>query len=558
MRQLTWRSFAVIEDPSQFRKWEMLTGAKLAAFMALAVWTMPLAAVFSPSTLTSTLGAIADNGTCSRVPNLNFTAETDMNYRVAREVNGGLGISLAYFNTTDPAGTAPGFFDYFDQPSKNAERVTTISAFMKRAVEKDTANVQACGGGTLNCTYSVSFDGPGYKCDELASGVGSNVAELAAIGAPFNTSSLVPEGFNVYQAVVRLGDYAPIQTLTGDNGVPIAPYPDDLGVFKTEPVLWIGHSINTGKPLASGSPFSDRWETEHVPKIFSCVHYETTYRALFNFTGGQQHVNVSRVFQRPIINTTLALTTSGTINESVAIPFENWVRPTEDVGRYKRTAAYHALGLLLRRQLQGTIDLEGKQPRTKTDASATRLVSQTNFYPVEDLQEQVQSFYEDMILSLLSDPQLVVATTASVSCTRSRRVTLFRYVPSGLWIGYAIIIAVTLIFLVVGFHAMYDNGVSSDTVFSRIMTTTRNPTLDRLSVGACLGSDPFPKELERTKLRFGVLDENGGERGWRRESNDVWICGEKVGHCAFGTEVQIGEIVKGRNYAGLRKRRWKG
>jgi hypothetical protein len=149
-------SFSVIEDPSQFRKWEMLTGAKLAVLMAASAWTIPLAAVFSPSTLTTTLGAKDYPGTCSRVPNLNFTAETDLNYRVARIVNGGLGLSIYYQNTTDASGTAAGYFDYFDQPSKNAARVTSISAFMKRAVAKDGANAQSCGGA-FNCTYSISL-----------------------------------------------------------------------------------------------------------------------------------------------------------------------------------------------------------------------------------------------------------------------------------------------------------------------------------------------------------------------------------------------------------------
>jgi hypothetical protein len=537
----------------------MLTGAKLAVFMAAAAWTIPLAAVFSPSTLTTTLGSKDYPGTCRQVPNLNFTAETDLNYRIARIVNGGLGVSIYYQNTTDPSGTAAGFFDYFDQPSKNAARVTSISAFMNRAVSKDGANVQSCGGA-FNCTYSISFTGPGYQCNEVASGVGSNVTDLATMGAPFNTSSLVPEGVNIYQAVVGLGDYAVVQTSTDTRGVAIPPLPENLGVFKSEPVLWIGYSINTGKPLPSDSRFSPRWKTEHIPKIFSCSHYETAYQALFNFTGGQQLVNItSRQFQHPVINTTLALNADGTQNTSDAIPEANWIRPTENVGRYKLTAAYHAMGLLLRRQLQGTIDLQDQQPRTKTDASATRLVNQTNFYPVEDLQEQVQSFYEDMILSLMSDPQLVVGTTSSVPCTRSRRISVFKYYPEGLWIGYAVVIFVTAVFMAVGFHAMFQNGVSSDTVFSRIMTTTRNPTLDRLSVGACLGSDPFPKELERTKLRFGVLDESSiRNTEWRRDSADeVWVDGEKIGHCAFGTEQQIGEIVKGRSYAGLR-RRWKG
>jgi hypothetical protein len=92
---------------------------------------------------------------------------------------------------------------------------------------------------------------------------------------------------------------------------------------------------------------------------------------------------------------------------------------------------------------------------------------------------------------------------------------------------------------------MYQNGVASDTLFSRIMVTTRNPTLDRLSVGACLGGDPFPKDLTKTKLRFGVLLEEEPREGPLG----------KVEHCCFGAAGEVKDIVKHGTYAGLKKYR---
>lgn len=71
--RLTFGS-AIAEDPTQFVKWEMITGAKLATVMAVAIWTIPLAAVFSPATLTSEMGTFVENRTCSAVPSLDFTA----------------------------------------------------------------------------------------------------------------------------------------------------------------------------------------------------------------------------------------------------------------------------------------------------------------------------------------------------------------------------------------------------------------------------------------------------------------------------------------------------
>jgi hypothetical protein len=417
-------------------------------------------------------------------------------------------------------------------------------------VPRVDAALQACGTSASNCTYEISFVGPGYRCTERAKGIASNASYLASIGAPFNTSNLVPEGFNIYRAEVNLGDYSrPQANITnGFNGQPIAPFPPDLGVFKMEPVLWIGQSIDTGIPLPANSPYKN-WTTEHIPKIFSCQLHETNYTFRFNFTSGQQVVTTTRRdFVVPIMNTTLENFPDGTLDTENPTPESGWIRPDTDPRRYKRFCTYHSTAQLFREWLKGTIDraAPNQGARLNTDASTTKLINQTLSYPVPDLQWQVQSMYEDLILSLLADPQLNIGIKSSVPCTRYRRVSKFKYYPAGLWAPYTISIALSLVFLIIGFHAMVDNGVSSDTVFSRIMTTTRNPTLDRLSVGACLGSDPFPKELEKTKLRFGVLDEEqGGET--------VWVGGTRVEHCGFGTEDQVGPITKGKPYAGLKK-----
>ena len=76
----------------------------------------------------------------------------------------------------------------------------------------------------------------------------------------------------------------------------------------------------------------------------------------------------------------------------------------------------------------------------------------------------------------------------------------------------------------------------SDTTFSKIMVTTRNPSLDKLIMsypGVALGGDPMPKELERTELRFGVIDVASGE-----------IEPLLVKHTAFGYEDETSLIDK--------------
>jgi len=108
----------------------------------------------------------------------------------------------------------------------------------------------------------------------------------------------------------------------------------------------------------------------------------------------------------------------------------------------------------------------------------------------------LQSFYEDMIITLLSEPHLIVASSDSVRCEKTQSVNVFVYDAEGLWIGYAIVVAFTFVFCrwrlvdpperrrerhAVQPHHGYD--AQSD--------------IDRLSIGACLGGDPFPPELTR-------------------------------------------------------------
>jgi hypothetical protein len=499
--------------------------------------------VLSPASLTTHLSDLTNSTTCPLAANLKFSAESNNDFRNPKIISGYPGISLCYFNTTDLKGTEPGYFDYFDQPSKDVSRLGTMYAYSNKVIDRQDGALRTCGTG-WNCTYTISFTGPGYKCTELASGIDSNTTELRRVGAPFDTNSLVPVGINSYQAVVEIGEYADPQ-VPSVNGTPIhKPWPTDLGVFKTEPVLWIGHTVDTDEKLPSGSRYS-QWETVQIPKIFSCIHHKTQYTVLFNYTEGQQQATVTnRTFLTPVIDNTVGQFPNGTLDPNVTFPTSAWVRPDTDVPHYKLTAAYHSLGLVFRSWLRGTIEhTHPKWPITKSDISETRLVDQHTFYTVPDLQTQLQSFYEDIILTLLSNPRLIVTSTESVPCIKSRRVSVFHYRARDLWAGYATVIAVTVALLVIGFITLLENGVTSDTGFSRIMATTRNPTLDRLSVGACLGGDPFPSELRKTKLRFGVLDPGSGD--------GVWSGVDSAGHCAFGTEAQTGMIIKGRRYAGL-------
>jgi hypothetical protein len=478
--------------------------------------------------------------TCPKVATLDFGHEARFDFRNENQYPGS---SLIYYNTTDVTGKQPGFFDYYDQPSKIANRLSITAAYLKKPVQDELASVNNCGKG-WNCTYEVNFEGPSYKCEEVANSSLTDAEHLHASGAPFNLTALAPEGSFVYIANVDIGDYASPQTATNDKGEPLEITPN-LGVFQTEPVLWIGYSVNTSEMYEPSSPYFAKWGNVHIPRIFRCEAYHTNYSAKVDYTDVIQTASITnRTFISPIVSTTMELSADG--SELIATPTTNYVRPNDDVQKYKLTATYHAMCSLLRNFLRGTISRETTFQVTKSDISETRLIDPLNSYPIADLMNQTQSFFEDMIITLLSEPRLIVASTTSVFCERSRYVNAYVYQPKFLWIGYAIAVALTFAFLLVGAWSIFQNGVASDTLFSRIMVTTRNPTIDRLSVGACLGGDPFPAELRRTKLKFGVLLEGG-------ESREDPL--GRAEHCTFGTVGETKDIVKYGVYAGLK--RWR-
>lgn len=84
---------------------------------------------------------------------------------------------------------------------------------------KATGRQDACGGA-FNCTYEQSFVGPGYQCEEVTH------QSQQDLGAPFNTSVLVPVGRNLYHAEVDHGAYLQPQNAVFEDGPVRSIYPE--------------------------------------------------------------------------------------------------------------------------------------------------------------------------------------------------------------------------------------------------------------------------------------------------------------------------------------------
>jgi hypothetical protein len=463
---------------------------------------------------------------------LNFELEKTNDWREPKKLGQLSELSLSYWNMTMLNKSHPKYFDYYTTVSPKLAVVASLSAYFAKVLARPGVTVETCGTG-WNCNYSISFIAPGYKCTEHANGVGSNKQALADINAPFDTSILAPQGNYTYYALAFLGDYAMQQVEIGESGFPHPPFPRHLGAFRTEPLLWVGHSV-----LAENHPYTSdvtdpNWNSSFIPKIFSCVHYETEYTALFTHVSGRQEANItSRRFIAPIVNTTFVpgvKATDDTNDDTTAFPEENYIYP-QDIERYRLTAAYHSLGSQVRGFTNGTIFTGDGQTTLHTEAIKTKLINYHHYLPRWDLMDQIQSLYEDIILSLFSDPQLLVVawashprnpsgtgspngTDGSYPCTKWRTINRFAYDASELWLTYGIAILLAATAIAIGAVSISQNdGRVRNASFSSVVAATRGRGIDGLTWQTSAGGD-VPREVMRAKLSYGLLGQEGKGRG---------------------------------------------
>lgn len=554
------RLFLATEDPSLFFSWETISKATLVTVMALVIWLIPVATiVFSPAALTFGDTHESEVKTIS-VPTLNFSAESFKDWRVpTRMPDGANRPSLMFYNTTDRTATADGWFDYYDTPSTELNRISLMTAYSMRneSLNLDDARQKSCGGD-FNCTYTISFVGPAYNCRELAHGDGDD-QKVWEMAAPVDTSLLVPRGPYVYYADVDMGEYLRPQPHAGEvtalGGFVKGDISEDFGSFKSEPILWIGYATNSSETLPPDSPYAQNWTHKFDSHIFACTHYETRYTVEFNYSGPFFTTDITYDYMQPVVDTNFSRLDDGKLNVDDPQPVSNFVSAQTDPPRYKKIAAYRALGERLRYFLRGYIEQQPPipgppYPLVHSEIVSTRLVNKNTTTPLGNLAELVQDFYADMILSLLSTPHMLVVSEESVPVSRSRFKSTFIYNPWKLWVCYAPVILLTLVFLLVGAWTIIEDGTTFSVGFSRILVTTRNTTLDEISRGACLGNDPFPTELMHTRLKFGVLDEMGFEHEYAGTEGL-----QSTRHCTFGVPSELTPIQKGVPYAGLQRRR---
>lgn len=552
--------FAAAEDMTALLNWEFIKDAKAAFALVFFAWTTPLVVILTANTLLVEPRTIVDNSTCDGVRTLNFTFEDINEWRKPTRIDGLFEIPVSIWNTTKRDGqTDDDWFDYYTGPSPNFQQTATLGAFLQEVVARKNASYEVCETG-WNCTFNVEFTAPGYDCTEVASGTGSTpvnlTQETGQAEPPFGTDILLPQGQYSYYAYATGGEYSTTQLKNlGVGGIPNvtnSDLPAHFGALRTEPVIWVGY-VTLNQPGEVQPNRSDpEWQDAFTPKIFACEHRETNYVATFNYTDGAQAASMSsRKFGAPVINTTFIPSieaNDGTDDNITAIPEENYVYPN-DTARYRRVSAYHSIGYMLRKFINGTVAVEDSlvNPIQNTEAIQTKLLDpRNNYFPYPELQSMVQGLYEDLILSMFSNPQFVEVVWAArpseqsgtlikggtpekdtpassptqtgtgdssdykYNCTRTRTGNAYAYHKRDLWIVYGIAVLLALVCVAVGTLAVRENGgVTRNTHFSSVVAATRGPALEKVAwMGPLQDRGDVPKDVKKLRLGYGIMNDS--------------------------------------------------
>jgi hypothetical protein len=199
-------------------------------------------------------------------------------------------------------------------------------------------------------------------------------------------------------------------------------------------------------------------------------------------------------------------------------------------------------------------------PSDTSGLAGTKLVEDIPFPPQdsirkprENLSALIEELHSNVTLSLFSLNNLVyLEPVPGTPVTTIGYVNVFHYNLFSMVLTYGIALALGLFALLVGAQSYLANGVGMGLGFLSILVTTRNPRLDDLACGSCLGAEPMPGELTKVKLRFGDIP----TKAERQSSGHghPWAESPALGrrmlrHAGFGVDGEVRKLSQDEHYA---------
>ncbi|RDW60438.1 uncharacterized protein DSM5745_10896 [Aspergillus mulundensis] len=475
--------FAVLSNPMSFFIPDMWMYAKTLTLLAIISWLIPLTAVVTPSTLAVHLET-TNRTIQSQVPTVNFTD--------------------AFWD--DMVTTA------------GAGRIRSPSAAISRLFTATSSSLEVVPVPALfpNSSYTLEFWGPSYKCQRLS--------EVIVQTQGLNYSDVLGNQYDSFQALWdhEIGNVTrPVPTIISSGAVPSA--------LNNTFFIW-----------ASGANLL--WNDNATqPTELVCQLWNTSYVVDMTFTNSIQTLTPISAEHVAPANWSREEGSNSLLNKNLRAPEVN--------------PGFFTVHLLFSGLIQGTLyaSVSMELTENKTSSSMTPFTTmsivQSGLFACPDmwntsayvygndettlcrnrtLARAIEDLSHNFTYSLLS----LNAGNDRVPMTVSTPRNFYSYSRANLLIAYAVALGATVACVIVGFLALHENGVSQSTSFSSVLLTTRNPELDQLAVGHCLGADPVAKEIGNVRLRFGEL-----------QNEDP-----RYKHAAFGTKGSVTALTKGEEY----------
>ncbi|KAK4443448.1 hypothetical protein QBC34DRAFT_443396 [Podospora aff. communis PSN243] len=487
--------FTLRDNPFGFFSGEVLSNAKLATLIALLSWSLALVPILVPASISVRSAEQVQVTDRLRVMTLNFSKpHMESRYYEGRAL---FPIQLAYHIG------AGATYDAYDTASSAATGFVYTTLYGKRIIEAPSP----CGA---NCSFSQTFAGPAYKCDNIDFMTTTDTnnpfcaypqdpATLGTCGGIFldARNGFSVEGITWYRAL----NSSEVPNCDDNSTIcrPLTGWEDGK--------LWVAHQYlqpsyrslfdDTGilKDPTNKLPFSafDR-------RMFACQSYNATYTIHRRYQNFQQFLTGNLTYLNPT-NFTPVTTQTATPHSYAAYAIHQTLYPL----------------------LSGAIQPGGKTaPIDTTSLATSALVEEMPFpprsnsvhdlssaqKPILNLREAMEELHFNITVGLLSmGPGLLYAdngTTDGIVEMRAME-NVWVYEPLVLVVVYAVAAVVDLVVIVVGVRAMVRNGGASGFEFARVVATTGG--LDGKVGGWEDGVDPVPKGVERVRVRFRGVGE---------------------------------------------------
>jgi hypothetical protein len=466
--------FGVLSNPLNFFNGDILVKTRILVLLALVCWLLPIAAILSPGALT---GPFSEKLTL--VDTQPLTTVGSMNAPVLGPLDADVGFV--------EVGSAGSFLGPTEQLRRIATRVLTSGEII--------ALPSQCGS---NCSYTVSFAGPGYQCRKVDS-IPSDVNLTSSGGNP-NTSPFiyVAEGRR-YSATSSPSVWA---LSLADQG------------------LWIVRNFNPAN-------------------ITHCQLYQATYTTTVQYSQNLPTFNTTLTYHDQIPGS------AGSVTQSNRSPTDLSQSQWQLLNQFciHEAVASVLSGAISISSVYGGFNFQN----TLIGMSDIGVVSPFHITYPSDFEKAVEEVLVNTTLSVnyflgnppisqiagsnLSAPAVYTPTTATIVSYPP----VYVYSSKTLWEVYGVAIIVSAICIAGGCYMLSQNGVDAAMSFSQILVTTRNETLDRHCNGAWMGGEYIPKTFLATEWKYGdLLEMSFAEGGVLRP----------VGHAAFGSEEEVRPLAK--------------